>query len=131
MLNRALQTQDIEVIVKMGSFIQDLHQQLEQLQINNENLNILYRCQNALFDDNDQQITHLNQLIQEEIKDSNGWYKLAKLTSNIRDFDHAKEIYFVLLDLLTENDLLKMSYIYNELGLISDELGEYLLALEY
>jgi tetratricopeptide (TPR) repeat protein len=234
MLNRALQTQDIEVIIRMGCFIQDLHQQLEQLQKNNEDLYVVYRCQNATIDDfekmktsegnllsfnnlmlastdyktsledtrrarinpnavgvlfrietgfeststpfaslknlsyfpekennllfsmhsvfrigqikqieervwqinltltenNDKQMTSLHQLIQEETQQSIGWYKLAKLMVTIRDFDHAKEIYFVLLDLLGENDSLKKSHIYNELGLISDELGDYTLSLQ-
>lgn len=236
MLNRALQIQDIEVIIKLGSFIQDLYRQLEQLKINNnENLNVLYRCQNASIDDfekmktsqgnllsfnnfmladtdyktsledaqrartnpnavgilfrietglelsstpfgslknlsyypeqeknvlfsmhsvfrigeikqieervwqvsliltnnNDKQMTRLNELIQQETRDSINWYKLAKLMIAIRDYDHAKEIYFILLSLLTDNDLLKMSHIYNELGLISDEMGDYTLALQY
>ena len=51
MLNRALQTQDIEVIVKMGSFIQDLHKQLQQLQKKPTKNLLLYRSQNAFIDD--------------------------------------------------------------------------------
>ncbi|CAF4434233.1 unnamed protein product, partial [Adineta steineri] len=31
MLNKALRTQDIEIIIKMGFFIRDLHQQIELL----------------------------------------------------------------------------------------------------
>ena len=234
-LNRALQTQDIEVIIKMSPFIHDLHRQLEKIQADGESFLALFRCQNATVDDfekmktsrgnllsfnnfmladtnyetsledarrarqnpnavgvlfrietgiesttspyaslknlsfyNDQgkyvlfsmhsvfrigeikeiedrvwqvhlilaenedyQLVRLNTLLQEQTRDSVGWYRLAKLITFIRDFEHAKEIYFVLLSLLTENDLLKMSHVYNELGLIADEMGDYLLALEY
>lgn len=233
-VNRALQTQDFEVVVKMGSFIQDLYQQLNKLQRDNENLFVLYRCQNASFenleqmktlrgnllsfnnflivnldyetsleevrrarndpnsvgilfriesaldyvtpfaslkkisysnefdqnvlfamhsiyrigeskqiedrvwqikliltDPFDRHIVRLNELIQQETRDAIGWYKLSKLMIAIRDFDHAKEVCFVLLSLLSENDLLSISNIYNELGLICDEMGDYKLSLEY
>lgn len=235
MLNRALQTQDIEVIIKMSPFIHDLHRNLEKLQRDDIPFLALFRCQNAtvedfekmktsqgnllsfnnfmladtnyetsledarrarqnanavgvlfrietgvestispygslknisffndqakyvlfslhsvfrigeikqledrvwqvhlmLADNEDVQLTRLNTIIQEQTKDSVNWYKLAKLITFVRDFEHAQEIYSVLLSLLTENDLLKMSHIYNELGLIADEMGDYMLALDY
>ena len=235
MLNRALQSQDIEVIIKMAPFIRDLHRQLEQLKRAHEISIVLYRTQQVsnidlerikknkgallsfnnfillnpdyqasldearralayanvigllfrievgsapastpfaslmnltnsperekcflfsmhsvfrinevkeiedqvweislnLMETNDKQMACLSELIREETRDVRGWHKLAKLMSSLRDFDHAKEIYFALLDLLTENDSLKMSYIYNELGLICDETGEYQSALSY
>lgn len=234
MINRALQTQDFEVVLKMGSYIQDLYQQLNKLQRDNENLFVLYRCQNASFenleqmkslrghllsfnnflivnldyetsleevrrarndpnsvgllfriestfdyvtpftalkkisysnefDENvlfamhsvyrigdskqiedgvwqikliltdpyDRSINRVNELIEQETRDSSGWYKLSKLMIAIRDFDHAKEICFVLLSLLSDDDFLSISNIYNELGLICDEMGDYKLSLEY
>ena len=240
MLNRALQTQDIEVIIKIAPFIQDLHRQLEQLQrkmsktfrfppvvyrsktllsddfakmknsegnllsFNNflladpdekksmdearraktTNMNVitlLFRIESAfddssspfalltdlssspeqnslvlfslhsifrigqikeiedrlwivnltLTDADDRPLVCLNDLIRDETRQSLGWYKLAKLMVIVRDFQHAKEIYFALLNLLGESDLLKMSHIYNELGLICDEMGEFTQALSF
>ncbi|CAF3482114.1 unnamed protein product [Rotaria sp. Silwood1] len=51
MINRALQTQDIKVIVKMRLFIQDFHRQLEQIKINDKISTISYRSQNLSNDD--------------------------------------------------------------------------------
>ncbi|CAF3392408.1 unnamed protein product [Rotaria socialis] len=50
MLNKALRTQDVEVIIKMGFFVRDLHQQIEQLhsQTNNQRSFIVYRGQGIL-----------------------------------------------------------------------------------
>jgi tetratricopeptide (TPR) repeat protein len=50
MLNKALRTLDIEIILKMGFFIRDLHQQLKLLQSesNNQEAFILYRGQGML-----------------------------------------------------------------------------------
>ncbi|CAF1344164.1 unnamed protein product [Rotaria sordida] len=56
MLNKALRTQDIEIIIKMSFFIRDLHQQIEQLHLRSDNRNRsieVYRGQamsNAEFD---------------------------------------------------------------------------------
>ncbi|CAF4091600.1 unnamed protein product, partial [Rotaria sp. Silwood2] len=37
MLNKALRTQDTEIIIKMGFFLRDLHRQIEQLHSNSKN----------------------------------------------------------------------------------------------
>ncbi|CAF4622448.1 unnamed protein product [Rotaria sp. Silwood1] len=47
------------------------------------------------------------------------------------DFDHAKEIYFILLSLLSENVSSKISHIYNELGLICNEISDYTSVLSF
>ncbi|CAF1050479.1 unnamed protein product [Rotaria sordida] len=54
MLNRSLRTQDIEVLLKMGFFINDLHQQITQLyntQTNNRSPFVVYRGQGMLLND--------------------------------------------------------------------------------
>jgi tetratricopeptide (TPR) repeat protein len=50
MLNKALRTQDVEIIIRMGFFVRDLHQQIEQLYSQSSNLNsfIVYRGQGIL-----------------------------------------------------------------------------------
>lgn len=235
MLNRALQTQDIEVIIKMGPFIQDLHRQIEEIQPIDASLTTLYRSQCTTIEDfekmkttqgsllsfhnfmladsnyktalddvrrardnvnaipllfrielestqnstcftsiknssysdkhenyflfsmhsifriveikqiedqiwqitlkiinqDDKQLTHIKELIQENTRDVKEWYKLAKLMTMLREFDHAKEIYHVLTNLVPEKEPLKVCHIYNELGLISDELGDFRLALTF
>ncbi|CAF3996541.1 unnamed protein product [Rotaria sp. Silwood2] len=47
MLNKALRTQDTEIIIKMGFFLRDLHRQIEQLHSNSKNRSLLtvYRGQ--------------------------------------------------------------------------------------
>ncbi|CAF1125129.1 unnamed protein product [Rotaria sp. Silwood1] len=236
MINRALQTQDIKVIVKMRLFIQDFHRQLEQIKINDKISTISYRSQNLSNDDfqkkmktsqdnllsfnnfmladtnyetaldgarherinnnavgilfrievestqasipfvsltnlsylaeqgkyvlfsmhsvfrilevkqiedhlwqvnlklteiNDKQMACLDKLIREETQDVAGWYKLSKIIIILCDFDHAKEIYFILLNLLLENVSSKISHIYNELGLICDEMSDYASVLSF
>ncbi|CAF2826728.1 unnamed protein product [Rotaria sp. Silwood2] len=51
MLNRALCTQDMEILIKMNFFIYDLHQQLEQLHktTNNGNILTVYRGQGRIL----------------------------------------------------------------------------------
>jgi tetratricopeptide (TPR) repeat protein len=50
MLNKALRTQDIEIIIKMGFFIRDLHRQIQQLhaQSSSQQPFIVYRGQGML-----------------------------------------------------------------------------------
>ena len=239
MLSRALQTQDIEIIIRMGFFIKDLNQQLEKLQgdtLKNLRLPIVsYRSQNVSNEDfekiknikgqllsfnnfmmadtdaelsinlarhaqrtntgvgllfclrveskhtssayaslhnfshspdkgkyilfsmhsvfrivdmkqienllwqidlvlttaNDEHIASINELLHAETKDSAHWFKLAELMSVIRDFDHAKDIYYALLELIPETEVLKMANIYNELGVLEDQAGDYVSALSF
>ncbi|CAF1106299.1 unnamed protein product [Rotaria sordida] len=54
MINQALRTQDIEILMKMGFFIRDLHLQIEQLyiqQFKNKETFIVYRGQRLSTDD--------------------------------------------------------------------------------
>ncbi|CAF1589905.1 unnamed protein product [Rotaria magnacalcarata] len=236
MLNRAIQTQDIEVIIRMAPFIQDLHRNIEEIETSNETSSIvLYRSQITSKDDfekmrtteghllsfhnfmltnsnyktaldetrrargnvnsvallfrievdssqnsncftslknasylkdqesyflfsmhsifhiteikqienqvwqitlkltkiDDKQLIYLKELIHGKTQNVNQWYRLAKLMAVLREFDHAKEIYHVLLNLLPTTESSKLCYIYNELGIICDETGDYRLALSF
>jgi tetratricopeptide (TPR) repeat protein len=53
MLNKALRIQDVEVIIKMGFFIRDLHRQIEQLhsKLKNHHLLTVYHGQGMLHSD--------------------------------------------------------------------------------
>lgn len=239
MLSRALQTQDIEIVIRMGFFIKDLHQQIEKLQMETLRTHRLplmaYRSQNISNDDfermksikgnllafnnfiladpdyegsielarrarnasigigvlfqlqvdsmktsspfaalpnvtyspekgkyilfsmhsifrivdikeienrlweidlilteaNDEQITSLSDLLRTETSDVASWYRLAQLMAILHDYDHARDIYFALLELIPETDVLKMAHIYNELGVLDDQLGDYASALQF
>jgi hypothetical protein len=50
MLNKALRTQDIEIILKMGFFVRDLHRKIQELhiQLNPSRSFIVYRGQGML-----------------------------------------------------------------------------------
>lgn len=82
----------------------------------------LWQIHLTLINKDDRQILARQESIREETKQSTGWYKLAKWMVILRDFQHAKEIDHVLL---------KMAHIYNELAVISDELGQYTVAFQF
>ncbi|CAF3651339.1 unnamed protein product [Rotaria socialis] len=235
MLNRAIHTQDIEVIIKLAPFIQDLHRNIEEIETSNETSTVLYRSQITSNDDfekmkgteghllsfhnfmlansnyktalddarrargnansvallfrievdssqkstcftplkdtsylkdqennflfsmqsifrtseikqienqvwqitlkltkiNDKQLISLKELVHEKTQNVSQWHQLAKLMALLHEFDHAKEIYHVLLSLLPTTESSKMCHIYNELGIICDETGDYRLALAF
>ena len=234
LLSRALQTQDIEIIIRMGFFIKDLHQQIESLKTTKLPI-VAYRSQNVskedfdkmkdikgnllafnnfimadldskasidaarrardnpnsvgvvfrfrieskqtsspyafvqnhsfspertksilfsmhsvfrindikqldnqlweidliLTDTHDEHINSLGEVLKTEIQDTTSWYKLAQFMTIIRDNDHARDIYFALLELIPESDVLKMAHIYNELGVLDDAVGDYTSALQF
>ena len=237
MLSRAIQTQDIEIIIRMGFFIKDLHQQLDKLHSESPKTIVAYRSQNVsseefkkmkdikgnlltfsnfiladpdhqasltlarrdqsrancvcvlfrirvesrqtsspfasladgqcsspqelgkyilfsmhsvfrildvqqldgqlwqiditLTEANEEQLVSLAELLRQESRESTGWFKLGRLMTTLRDFDRARDIYFSLLESVPENELLKLASVYNELGLISDELGDFASALSF
>lgn len=239
MLTRALQSQDIEVIIRMGFFIKDLHEQLQMLQvdaqktaslpviafrshfISNENfekirysqgnllsfnnfmmidpdydtvlqlarhtnnidtgVSIVFRMKveseqtsspyaslinvssspdkgkyilfflHSIFriveikqienrvwtidltltEPNDEHLLNLKQILENETQESTGWFKLAQFMSMIRDFDHAIDIYYALLELIPKNEALKMAHVYNKLGSLEDQAGDYMSALAF
>lgn len=238
-LNRAFQTQDIEIMIRMSCFIKDLHLQLERLQIetlknnklpitvykthnvtdedfekikaikghilsfnsfiigepdyekslnvarrvqtNNSGIGVIFRMkieskststtfaslenisyssqqgksilfsmhsifrivdikeiENRVWEveltltpHGDEQVRCLTELLKEETQGSSGWLKLPELMTIIRDFDQAKDIYYTILQLTPESDVLKRARIYNELGNIEDILGDYASALVF
>ena len=85
----------------------------------------------TLTSNHDEQVRCLTELLKEETQQSIGWLKLPEFMSNVRDFDQAKQLYYSLLQLIPENDVLKIGRIYNELGNIDDQLGDYASALVF
>ena len=90
----------------------------------------IYRIDLLLTASKDEQIVSLTHLLREETRTAHNWFKLAQLMSTVKDYEHANEVYFALFD-YSENDPLKMALIYNEVGLLHDEQGDYALALIY
>ena len=90
----------------------------------------IYRIDLLLTASKDEQIVSLTHLLREETRTTHAWFKLAQLMSIVKDYTHANEIYLILFD-YAENDPLKMALIYNEIGLLHDEQGDYASALMY
>ena len=90
----------------------------------------IYRIDLLLTASNDEQIVSLTHLLREETRTTHAWFKLAQLMSIVKDYKHANEVYLTLFD-YAENDPLKMALIYNEIGLLHDEQGDYASALMY
>lgn len=91
----------------------------------------LWQIDITLTDANEAQIVSLAELLRQESRESSGWFKLGRLMTTLRDFDRARDIYFSLLEAVPENELLKLASVYNELGLICDELGDFASALSF
>ena len=93
--------------------------------------NQLWSVDLTLTESNNEHLTSLDQLLREETKTSKGWFKLAQLMSMTRDYDHSKDIYFTLLELTPASDELRIAHIYNELGVLNDQTGDYRSALSF
>jgi tetratricopeptide (TPR) repeat protein len=89
----------------------------------------LWQVELTLTNDNDQQLAHLTEYIREEIGGTTGWHRLGHLLIKIGEFDHAKEIYNILLDSISDNNQEGVAHIYHQLGYISNNKGDYLSAL--
>ncbi|CAF1167690.1 unnamed protein product [Adineta steineri] len=92
--------------------------------------NQLYQVNLTLTNDNDQELRTLTDRIREETSlNSTGWYRLGELLKKIGQFNKAKEVYEILLYQIThESD---KASIYNQLGRIKRDQGEYEEALTY
>ncbi|CAF4201685.1 unnamed protein product, partial [Adineta steineri] len=90
----------------------------------------LYKVNLLLTNDNDQDLhTLTDQIRQETFPNSRGWYRLGLLLRKIGQFNKAQEVYEALLRQTTnESD---KAPIYNQLGWIKDDQGEYQEALTY
>ncbi|CAF0815761.1 unnamed protein product [Adineta steineri] len=92
----------------------------------------LWKIDLLLTDSHDKQIINLTNLLRYETQESMNWFKLPQFISSIHDYEHAKDVYFSLLEyFISENDILKVGYIYNELGILYDQTCNYTLALSY
>ncbi|CAF1095738.1 unnamed protein product [Adineta steineri] len=92
--------------------------------------NDLYKVNLTLTIDNDQDLRTLTDSIrQETFPDSSGWYRLGLLLKSMGQSNKAQEVYEVLLHQTTDES--DKAPIYNQLGCIRDEQGEYQEALTY
>ncbi|CAF1144573.1 unnamed protein product [Adineta steineri] len=92
--------------------------------------NHLYKVNLTLTNDNDQDLRTLTDRIrQETFPNSKGWYRLGELLIKMGQFSKAQEVYEALLH-QTSDESGKAS-IYNQLGSIKDNQGEYSEALTY
>ncbi|CAF1615499.1 unnamed protein product [Rotaria magnacalcarata] len=85
--------------------------------------NRLWEVQLTITDDNDPQLSALTNRIKEEVKGSNGWYRMGKLMLQVGHFDQAEELYQELLkNASTDSD---REHIYRQLGCVNECQGEY------
>ena len=100
---------------------------VEQIQKMNEQV---YQIDIVLTSIDNEHVGYLTELLRQETRTQPNWFKLAHLLTKMGYFDQARDVYYALIGLL-ENEPLKKAQIYNELGLIEDELGNYSAALGF
>ncbi|CAF1174345.1 unnamed protein product [Adineta steineri] len=92
--------------------------------------NHLYQVNLTLTNDNDQDLRSLTDRIRHEtFPDSTGWYRLGQLLMKMGQPNRAQEVYKVLLHQTTDES--GKAPIYNQLGQIKYDQGEYPEALTY
>ncbi|CAF1154900.1 unnamed protein product [Adineta steineri] len=111
-----------EILFSMHSVfrIQDFKQIAEN--------NRLYEVNLVLTADNDPELSRLTEYIRKErCPNSQGWYRLGSVLSDMGQFHKAEEIYQVLLD--QTNDDENKAPIYHQLGMLKRNQGKYEEAL--
>ncbi|CAF3963830.1 unnamed protein product [Adineta steineri] len=107
-----------EILFSMHSLfrIQDIKHMAEN--------NRLYEVNLVLTADNDPELSRLTEYIRKEsCPNSQGWYRLDSVLSDIGQFHKAEEIYQVLLD--QTNDDENKAPIYHQLGMLKRNRGKY------
>jgi tetratricopeptide (TPR) repeat protein len=90
----------------------------------------LFRVELTLTADNDKDLRRLTDRIREEtFPNSTGWYRLGSVLLKMRQSEKAQQVYEILLEQETEESA--KAPIYNQLGLIKDNLGEYQEAIRF
>ncbi|CAF1503976.1 unnamed protein product [Adineta ricciae] len=90
----------------------------------------LYEVDLTLTSDNDEELSVLAQRIrQESYPEKEEWYRLGLVLAKMGQIDKAEEIYRVLLNKTMEDS--EQSLIYNELGMIKYNQGQYKEAIKY
>jgi Tfp pilus assembly protein PilF len=92
--------------------------------------NRLFEVNLTLTGNNDQDLRVLTNRIREEtFPNSTGWYRLGLVLLKMGHSDKAKEVYEVLLDQTTNES--EKAPIYNQLGCVKDDRGEYQEAITF
>lgn len=90
----------------------------------------LVRVELTLTSDNDKDLRQLTDHIREEtFPDAEGWYRLGLVLGKMGQSGKAEQVFQILLE--QETDENAKTPIFNQLGLMKDELGEYEAAIQY
>jgi tetratricopeptide (TPR) repeat protein len=90
----------------------------------------LVRVELRLTSDNDPDLRRLTDRIREEtFPHEEGWYRLGSVLLKMGQFEKTQQVYEILLEQATEESA--KAPIYNQLGYIKDELGEYQEAITF
>ena len=155
LLNRALRIQDIQVILKMGFFLRDVHRHLEELysKLDQNKIITVYRgktMSNAEFDEIknkqdggllafntflstsiNEDLKQLTEYIRQQLSDFTKWERLGQLLIIMGNFDKAEEIFKILLqETFKDNEKIQSSLFY-QLGNIKNKKGDYIEALKF
>ena len=89
----------------------------------------LYQVDLELTRDDDAELRILTERIRQEVADETGWWRLGLLLMKIGQLSKAKELYNELLD--QSFDLGERAALYNHLGCIEDQQGNFTKSIEY
>jgi tetratricopeptide (TPR) repeat protein len=90
----------------------------------------LFQVELTLTSDNDKDLRRLTDCIREEtFPNSTGWYRLGQVLVKMGHPDIAQRVYEILLKQKTDENA--KAPIYNQLGYIKDDLGEYQQAIRF
>ena len=89
----------------------------------------VYRIHLKLTSDDDEKLRHLTEYIREQTGSGIGWARLGYLLAKIAQYDKAEELYMTLLKQTTKDD--DKASIYNQLGYLKDEQGQYKEAIAF
>jgi tetratricopeptide (TPR) repeat protein len=90
----------------------------------------LFRVELTLTSDNDKDLRELTDRIREEtFPDVEGWYRLGQVLLKMHQSEKAQQVYEILLEQETEESA--KAPIYNQLGRVKDEQGEYQEAIRF
>jgi tetratricopeptide (TPR) repeat protein len=89
----------------------------------------LFQINLTLTNDNDQQLTALNEYIQEATRGQTRFRRLGSLMMAMAEFDKAEEVYTTLFDTTSEHDREERAFLHHQLGLINWEKRDLVSAL--
>ena len=89
----------------------------------------LWQVELELTSDTDQQLHRLTELLREETKGYNGWFRIGQLLIKLGQFGKAEELYHLLLN--QQLNKTEKAYIYHQLGWLKANLGRYADAISF